>query len=443
MPKIFRRLVHFDEIAPRILRNVGYLVTGTTAVSVLGVITLALTARALGPAGLGVLALVEAYMRSIDMLFRLQPAQLLIKYGAEALEKGDKGRFERLVKLSVMIDLFGGVLVGTIAISLGWWAASVLDLGPDGFHYILLVGTALLVSFRPTGMALLRLFDRFGLLAISDCCLAVLRLIIAAVALVFDLGIWAFVVMLFLHSLADGIVAFALSVRELSRRGYDGVWKSSARVACDENPRLFHFLWNSNFYQILRNATQRFDVLALGLLVSPAIVGQYQVAKRSGRAVLRLARTMSQVMFPELAKLWVKGEHLRFRKMVRYVTLMILVFGFAIGVPLAVAIPSLVNIIFGQEFAGAVPMILMMGVSIVLNITGLVFNPALLSMGRDRELLSVTILGTVVFAAAFIPAVNLWGGTGAMLCHVLFSAVWFLGCLWHLEMRLLPERRTS
>lgn len=132
-----------------------------------------------------------------------------------------------------------------------------------------------------------------------------------------------------------------------------------------------------------------------------------------------------------------------FCKMVRYVTLMILVFGFAIGVSLAVAIPNLVNIIFGQEFAGAVPMILMMGVSIVLNITGLVFNPALLSMGRDRELLSVTILGTVVFAAAFIPAVNLWGGTGAMLCHVLFSAVWFLGCLWHLDMRLLPERRTS
>ena len=102
MSNAFRRLIHFDELVPRILRNVGYLVSGTTAVSLIGIVTLVLTARALGPAGLGILALVEAYVRTIDMLFRLQPTQVLIKYGSEALEKDDKGRFERLIKLSIL-----------------------------------------------------------------------------------------------------------------------------------------------------------------------------------------------------------------------------------------------------------------------------------------------------------------------------------------------------
>ncbi|WP_302478675.1 lipopolysaccharide biosynthesis protein [Ruegeria arenilitoris] len=440
MSNAFRRLIHFDELVPRILRNVGYLVSGTTAVSLIGIMTLVLTARALGPAGLGILALVEAYVRTIDMLFRLQPTQVLIKYGSEALEKDDKGRFERLIKLSILIDLAGGVLAGLIAISVGWLAAPVFGLGPDGFDYILVVALALFVSFRPTGVALLRLFDRFGLLAVSECCLAVMRLAIAAVALAFDLGIWAFIVMLLLHSLADGIVAFALAIRELLRRGYDGVWRASARTACTENTRIFRFLWNSNIYQILRNATQRFDVLALGVMVSPAIVGQYQVAKRSGRAVLRLARTLTQVLFPELAKLWIQGERSRFRRMVRYVTLMIFVSSSAVAIPLAFAVPSLVDAFFGEDFTGAIPMIWVLGGAIVLNVTGLAFNAALLSMGRDRELLHVTILSTALFAVAFVPAVSLWGGVGAMLCQVLFSAVWFLGCLWHLEMRPLPEK---
>ncbi|MDJ0858250.1 MAG: oligosaccharide flippase family protein [Dinoroseobacter sp.] len=440
MPNVIQRLIHFDELVPRIMRNVGYLVSGTTAVALIGIVTLALTARALGPAGLGVLALVEAYIRTVDMLSRLQPTQMLIKYGAEAMEVGDKERFKRLIKLSVLIDLVGGTLAGVIAMSLGWWAARVLGLGPEGFEYILLVAVALFVSFRPTGIALLRLFDRFGLLAVSDGCVAVMRLAIVAVALAFDMGIWAFMVMLLLHSLADGIVAFVLALRELARRGYGSFWRASARDAFGENVHLFRFLWNTNINQILRNATQRFDVLALGVLVSPAIVGQYQVAKRSGKAVLRLARTMTQVLFPELAKLWIQGERARFRRMIRRVTLIVFASSVAIGVPLAFAVPSLVELVFGEEFAGSVSMILLLGVAIVLNVTGLAFNPALLSMGRDKELLNVTILGTVLFATAFVPAVSLWGGNGAMLCHILFSAVWFLGCLWHLEFRPLPEK---
>lgn len=431
------RLIHFDELVPRILRNLWYLVSSTTAVSLLGLLTLALTARALGPAGLGILALVEAYVRTVDMLFRFQPTQAVIKYGAEAMETGNNERFKRLVKLSVLIDLIGGALAAIIAISLGRWAADLLGLGPDGLDYILIVAIALFFSFRPTGVALLRLFDRFGLLAVSDCFMALMRLAIAALALAFDWGIWAFIVMLLLHNLADGILAFALSLRELSRRGYGAFWRAPVGEAFVENPNFIRFLWNSNVYQILRNATLRFDVLALGVLVTPAIVGQYQVAKRSGRAVLRLARTMTQVLFPELAKLWIQGERVRFRRMIRYVTIMVLVSSIVLGLPLAFVVPGLVEAIFGEDFIGAVPMILVFGIAIVLNMTGLVFNPALISMGLDKEVLNVTILGTLLFCIAFYPAVGLWGGVGAMLCHVLFSAVWFVGCLWHLE--LLPR----
>jgi len=440
MPNVIRRFVQFDELVPRILRNLGYLLSGTTFVALLGIVTLALTARALGPAGLGILALVEAYIRTVDMLSRLQPTQMLIKYATSALEADDPERFGGLVKLSIMIDFFGGAIAGVIAIALGTWAAGVLGLGADGFDYILLVAFSLFVSFRPTGIALLRLFDRFGLLAIVDGCLAILRLAIASLALAFDWGIWAFLTMMLVHSLADGTIAFVLALREFSRRGYRGIWRASARNAIRESPRLFRFLWHSNFNQILRNATQRFDVLALGLLVSPAIVGQYQIAKRSGKAVHRLARTMTQVLFPELAKLWIKGEHARFHRMIRRVTLIILAGCLMVGVPLAFAVPSIVNAVFGEAFAGAVPMILLLGVAIVLNVTGLAFNPALLSMGRDKELLHVTVLATLLFAVAFVPAVELWGGNGAMLCHVLFSMTWFLGCLWYLEMRFVPEK---
>ncbi|WGH78713.1 lipopolysaccharide biosynthesis protein [Jannaschia ovalis] len=440
--RALHKFIYFDELVPRIFRNVAILVSSTTVVAVLGLVTLALTARALGPAGVGILALVEAYIRTVDLLTRLQPTQALIKHGADALEAGDGARFGRLVKLSMLIDLAGGIVAGSIAIALGFWVAPLIGLGPDGYDYILLVALAMFVSFRPTGIAVLRLFDRFGVLALSDAAVALLRLAIAATALALDLGIWAFIAMLFVHSLLDGLVAFGFAVRELVRRGHGGFWRAAGRHAFGENPGFTRLLWNSNFNQILRNATQRFDVLALGALVSPATVGLYQVAKRSGKALLRLGRTFTQVLFPELAKLWGRGDQARFGRLIRRATGLTFALSMALFVPLAFVVPSLVDLAFGAEFSPAVPLIFVQGVAIILNLTGLAFNPALMSMGLDRQLLTITFIGAVAFALAFVPAVMVGSALGAMVCHVLFSLIWFIGCGW-LLMRHADRRETT
>ncbi|SPJ25215.1 lipopolysaccharide biosynthesis protein [Palleronia abyssalis] len=425
-----RRLTQLDEVVPRLLRSSGLLVASTSTVGLLGIVTLALTARAIGPAGIGILALVEAYIRSVDLIFRWPPTQAVIKHAAGMMETDDRAAFVRLVKLSFLIDLAGGCLSGGIAIMLGYWASTWFDLGSDGYLYILLVAASLFFSFRPTGIAILRLFDRFDLLAISDACIALARLAIAAVALALDLGIWAFVTLLFLQSMADGLVLFVLALREMYRRGYPAIRPASARQALSENKNFFRFLFNANFSQILRQAVTRFDVLALGLFVGPSAVGFYQVAKRSGKAMQRFGRTLTQVLFPELARMWVRGERDRFGRLILLVTLMTLGAVSILFVPIALSVPVIVKTLFGADFLGAVPIVKLQLVAVVINIAGVSFVPALLSMGLDRQLMGITSLATIGFAAAFVPAVMLAGALGAMACHVVFSLLWFGGCLW-------------
>ena len=438
-----RRLVHFDDVISRIMRNTGILVVSSTTIGVLGVITLAVTARALGPAGVGILALVEAYIRSVDLIVRWPPTQAVIKYAARMLEADDREAFSRLVKLSIVIDLVGGCLSGVIAILLGYWASTWFDLGGDGYRYILLAAASLFFSFRPTGIAILRMFDRFDLLAISDTGIAIGRLVVALIALALDLGIWAFVTLLFLQGVADGLVVFFLSLREMRRRGYPRLRSGSVRQALAENPRFIGFLFNTNASQVLRQAVTRFDVLALGLFVSPTIVGFYQVAKRSGKAVQRFGRTLTQVLFPELARMWVRGERAQFDELIWFITRTTLAIVAIVFVPLALLIPFIVRTLFGVEFLDAVPIVQLQLVAIVINLAGVSFLPALLSMGLDRELMILAILVTIGFAAAFAPAVLLAGALGAMGCHVLFSVFWFCGCMWLFFRQARKERAAA
>ena len=438
MAKSIRILLDFDRLLPSILRNTGLLVASSTCVGILGLATIAVTARALGPAGIGIIALIEAYVRSVDLLLRLQPTQALIRYSADALEANDDNRFKRLVKLSFLIDLVGGLLSGCVAIALASWAGSWLGIGSEGTNYILLIAAALFFSFRPTGIALLRLFNRFDLLAIADTSIAFMRLCVAAVALALDFGIWAFVVLLFLQSMADGLVVFVLAMHEMHKRGYGTFWRASALEAISESPGFFAFLFNSNLSNMLKRAVTRFDVLVLGAFVEPSVIGFYQIAKRSGNAVQRLGRTFTQVLFPELARMWARGERDRFGKMVKRITGLILLVSSIFFVPLAFFVTDIVRIAFGADFLDAVPIIYVQLVAILINLTGFTFIPALLSMKLHRQLLKNTIIATVVFSLAFVPAVIFGSAIGAMMCHVLFSIVWFGGCL-----RLLGRSRRA
>ena len=104
-----------DELLRRLVKNAGYLVSGNMVAAGLGLVALALSARALGPELLGLLALIEAYAALVDRLIRLEPWQALIKYGADVLERNGQDDFRSLLKLGVLIDICGALISAAMA----------------------------------------------------------------------------------------------------------------------------------------------------------------------------------------------------------------------------------------------------------------------------------------------------------------------------------------
>ena len=108
-----------DNRSPRSLwarmsRNMSWTFAGQLFISLAAVATLFITARALGPANLGILALVESFVRIVDLILRIEPWQAVMRYAIQAEERGDDAAFMRLIKLSVLIDAAGGLLSGSV-----------------------------------------------------------------------------------------------------------------------------------------------------------------------------------------------------------------------------------------------------------------------------------------------------------------------------------------
>lgn len=418
------------SLRSRLSRNLGWTFGSQLFISVAAVVTLFITARALGPAGLGILALVESFVRIVDLILRLEPWQAVIRYAIQAQHRGDTDAFLRLIKLSVLIDAAGGVLAGVVCMVLAPFVAPLIGL-PEGVgeEYIGVMALGLFFSFRPTAIAVLRIFDRFDRLAWVDIISALIRLVLTVVAWLAGLGIWAFLVILLVQSLLDGLLAFAVALHELRKRGHHGALAAQGLAALRENPGFLRFLWNSNFNVILRQSANRFDVLVLGAMMNPAAVGVYQLGKRVMNRLTKLAGPLRQTIYPELARLWDKGKIHQFNRLVLIFSGSILLLQLVIAVPFMLHMERVIAILFGPAFAGAGPVMNILLISAIIFASGVALNPALLAMGKDRMLVRVTMLSTLLFALSFLPFVHFWGVEGAAASNLIFNLTWTIGCM--------------
>jgi len=418
-----------DDILKRLLRNVTYLFSAHALVALIGLLTLAVLARALGPAGLGVIALIEAYIRTVDRIFRFEPWQAVVRYGAIALENGREDEFRRLIKSATLFDLFGASIGALAALGAAKYAASWLGLDHEQTRMAMWFSATLFFGLSSTPTAILRLFDKFGLIAKMSAGLACTRLLLVLLAWQLGGDLWSFVVILILYQIAEHLTPLVLAWRELRRQGHTGVWRTPLRGLLGGTPELPRFVWNSNINVMARMSTNRLDTLILGALLDPAAAGLYQVAKRTGLAALRLGRPIQQAVYPDVARLWARGEVARFRRIVLRVNGVMGALG---AVAFVIVIPTadiLVRLAFGSAFAEAAPLVIVQVLAVMLFLGGNTLNPALLSIGADRSLIRVTLAATLVFFAAFAPLVNLFGPIGANLSHVLFNLTWLAGCL--------------
>ena len=417
-----RGRLKLDGPSGRLVRNVSRLLSAQAASALIGVVTLGVAARALGPVGLGAFALVEAYVRAVDRFCRPEPWQAVIAYGAAPLEGGDDARFGRLLRFGVALDVGGALLASAVAAGFASVIGPSLGLSDTDAGLAAAAGLMLLASVSSTALAALRLLDQFAILAKLQVWASLLRLGLTLAAAVLEGGVGAFVAVMAATHVFEHLATVCLAARELRRRGRLGPVRHPMRGVFAENPGLARFLLTSNLTVVLRQSTQRFDVLILGALTGVEQVGFYQLAKRIGLAMLKFARPLQQAIYPEFARLWARGETRRFRRLAFGAAGGLGFAGFAGAAAVAPFMNRIIAAILGPEFASAAPVVIMQLLAVAMFLSGVGIGPALLAAGRSHRLVAITGAGAALFFLALRIGAPAWGALAGAAAHVLANA---------------------
>lgn len=410
----------------RLVGNALILLGGKTVNALLALAYTAIAVRTLGVEGFGILILVHAYVLAVAEIAKFQSWQAVLRYGTPALRRGDRDAFRMLVTFTLLLDGASALAAVAIAAAAAALVAPLVGVPGDLVPAVMVYAIAAMFMVSATANGLLRLFDRFDLLAAQSAVGGLVRLVGSAAAALAGGGVTAFLGVWFASAAVAGLVLFACAWREAHRRGLarlGGPVSGIARI----HPGIWGFVWTTNLNTTLALAGSHVATLVVGGLLGPGAAGLYRIARQVAEAAARPVKALVPAIYPELARMSAAGAVAAMRRLVGQSLLVsglacLVLFGL-----IALAGPLVLRLIMGADSGAAYAAMLLLAVAALLTLWTFPLEPLLISVGAARRALDVRLAATLVQLALLPPGLLLWGLPGAGMAAIAAALVALAG----------------
>lgn len=439
-PGTWQRLRH--ALGGRRVRSVRHLLTGTAATVGLSLLSIALVARALGPAGYGILALILALGQATERLVSFQSWQPLIRYGAVLDPATDRDALRTLLKFALLLDLGGSAMAWAIASLLAvaaWWLSMMAT---DTLLLTLMFLVSLLFNLNGIATGVFRLYDHFRLIAQIQVGNALLRLLACGAAFLTGATLRDFVLIWAATQVTGTLANFIAARIVLRRQGIVAILGAPLGDMATRFPGLWRFAWGANVSLTLWSSVQQVDTLLVGWLADPAAAGLFHIAKRISRVMGQVGSQVEAVVYPDLSRLAARGDRRAFLRVIVQTELILAGFGVACFAGCLLVGNLALRLTAGPQFAGAAPLLTVQVLAVALTISGAANRAGLLALGQQRAVMRTVMAATTTFYCTAPLLILRIGPMGANIAHVLFGAIWLGGLMLSLRHALRNQGAT-
>lgn len=411
------------SVFSRMAKNIGWVAGSRGFGSVLSIAYLAVAARALGPSSFGIFALILTYAQLIANLVQFQSWKGVIRYGALHAKDDRRDRLGRLFGFTATLD-FGSAIAGAIIAVFGvslvgpllHWSHQEETLAA-AFAAVLLLTT----GATPTGM--LRLFDRFDLVAYCEAVGPLMRLGGSLIAWFAAPNVVTFLIIWAVANVAQAAVQWVAAV------GIDRCRLQFGRLALtravEENERIWPFMLQTNISNSVSMFWTQLGTLAVGAVAGPAQAGGFRLASRIAKGMLRPLQPAILAIYPELSRLVAEDNHQQLRTVMLRVTLV------STGLALLVVLVTLVGgteilrLLAGPQFEFAEGFLVLLAVASAIDLAGFAFEPLQNAHGRSWNVLRSKLFAAAVYVSLLSLLLPGMAGEGAALATIACSLAVF------------------
>jgi O-antigen/teichoic acid export membrane protein len=413
----------------RVLANAGVLLGGRAANALISLGYMAVAARLLGVREVGVLILINAFAQLVGEVVKFNSWQTVLHFGSGPLAAGQRGTLQQVVRFTLFLDVASSLVGVAVAVTAALLFGDKLGWNPADSPKAALYCLTILVMASATPIGLLRLFDRFDLIAAQAPISSLVRLAGSGLAILFGASLSIFLVIWG----AGTVVAFAYlagsAILEMRRRDLLAGFRWFGAPLTAGMPGAWRFAWATN----LDVAFTHTITIAVGALAGPAPAALWRIGRQVADALAKPARLLIPALYPELARLHVShGEHA-----MRRLALQVGLVGGGVGTALllvtALAGKPVLTLVMGPAFAPAASIMVWQVAAAVIGIWALPLDPMLVTLGRPGDSLKVRLVVAAALLAALPFMIGRFGITGAGASLVAAMAALAAGMLFMLR----------
>jgi O-antigen/teichoic acid export membrane protein len=408
-------------MSSRVFRRRSATAAWVYAAVAFGIVGTIVAARVLGLTEFGVFATALAAVGFFQVLLDLTVEESLTKYGFRYVAAGDWGRLRRLFRQMLVFKIVGGALATVILLLLAPFANQIF--GEQGVGEALLAAALLPLVQSPENVAAtaLLLHSRYDLRGAYQAGSAGLRLIAIAVGAQYGVT----------EALAAMVVAQCVSTGVVAVVGHVALGKfphGPARPLDEDASGIRSFVVQSSVATGVISLRSTLVPLLLGVVAGPTQVGLFRIAQTPQTGLAAASSPARLVLLTEQTRDWEDGRRASVIDGVRKYTIGAGAM-MAVAVPVFfVAMPWLVQLVFGDEYAGAVTAARIVLVAAAIQFTIGWTKSLPVTIGRPRLRIVTHGIETLVAVPLVLAFGSTWGATGAaaavLTSTVAFTIAW-------------------
>jgi len=418
----------------RIYANLSRLLAGKAMAGLLSLAYLAVAARALGPRDYGVLVLVHGYVMAVGGIVEFPGWHAIVRYGAQAIETGDRVRLARLLRFAGLVEGVAGlvavaaaaVLAPVVGPHLGWPPEALAFAGPYSF--------AVLATVRATPAGYLQLAGRFDILGFHNIVAPVVRLLGALAVVALGAGLRGFLIAWLAAALAEFATLWLLGGWVASRKIGGGALLGGVRGVAAENPGLWRFMWAANADVTFGELSARVAPLIVGWILGPTATGLFAVAQRASVVISQPGQILGQAAYAEFARLVAAGQR---GVRLRQALWRSIAYAFLAAAPVLLLLAlfggHLATLLGGRAFVAAGGLMFWLALARAILLMAPPTGAALTALGRPGLSLQANLiagLGTLALLPLLLQSLGLRGAGAQALVQALTAAALLSAFFW-------------
>lgn len=401
MKNKIKKIVHklnSNSFWKNLFKNSFYAILGEGGASVINLFVVVLLIRMIGSEGYGILTLAQSYMFIIDGIINMQCWRGVIKFGEEAEVANDLESKMGYIKLGTILDISTAILGAILSFFCTNLIGHIFNWSSVLIQATQIFSLVIVFHFSGTPTAILRMEDKFNLVAIQKVISSILKVLAIGIILLFYgkisvlLGVIIYVITDIIgHLILIGMALFVVH----KKMGIMSVIKSKFPKKTKE---FIKFTVWTTLSDVVDIPVAYLDVFIVSS-ISLSMVSVLKVFKQIISIVSKLTTPVYQAIYPQFSKLVAQSQSKQAYGIVLKIRNVILKFFVPVSMLVGLTSYWWLKFIFGIDYAlyWYVLCVYLIAHTVALSYTTI--HPYFASIGKVLQSFIICAIANIVYLA--------------------------------------------